>query len=360
MLRLLNARGPYRRIPEEARNRVLREVNEGGDWKAVAAAYDIKYKTAHHWIRMEGAPTEREGWQSPKKVDRRERQHHPRVARGESTVDTKTMSERLRNELDIRVTQQTIAKHLDGRLITCKKVHVMPQGVNEDDNKRKRRVYVENLLRHVGEQKFVIFINETNFNLFCRRSNGRAARGRRAVVNLPNSKGPNLHIIGAVSATGLVCWERRRGAFKKEDCRDWLRRCLRECAVHGHLMDNVVIVLDNAPAHSQLEVLSNEEEFAGISFCRLAPYSPMLNPIEHVWSLVKGSIKEQMSQGYQTLIAGDPNGVLTQTEFRVRFLEQCADTAMRNVTGELCMRSYNHVQHYFPVAMNLGDMPVGA
>ena len=205
----------------------------------------------------------------------------------------------------------------------------------------------------------IIYIDETNFNLFCRKNFGRRRRGERAVVRLPNSKGPNLHITGAVSNRGLAYWERRRGAYKKEDCREWLRRCLRQMAADGFLMENLVLVLDNAPAHSQIENVLQEPEFLNVIIQRLSPYSPMLNAIESVWSRVKLEIKNEMQQRLQELLAGDPAGILTQVEFRLRFLESIADRAMRNVTLQHCIRACNPVQEFYATALQLNDMPVG-
>ena len=85
----------------------------------------------------------------------------------------------------------------------------------------------------------------------------------------------------------------------------------------------------------------------------------MLNAIESLWTLVKASIKAQLQAGFPELMAGDPNGVLTQTEFRLRFLERCVNMAMPLVTPEKCLRACNHVQQHYASALQLEDMPMG-
>ena len=77
-------------------------------------------------------------------------------------------------------------------------------------------------------------MDETNCNLFLRRSQGRSRRGTRCSVKAATSRGPNIHVIGAISQTGLVYWERRRGSFLKEDCAEWLRQALRRCEEPYH------------------------------------------------------------------------------------------------------------------------------
>ncbi len=91
------------------------------------------------------------------------------------------------------------------------------------------------------------------------------------------------------------------------------------------------------------EILFQEAPFFGGQILRLAPYSAMLNSIEHVWCVVKTHIKHRMQVSFKELIAGDPAGILTKIEFHLRFLERSADESMAHVTQEMCARSCNHV-----------------
>ena len=163
-----------------------------------------------------------------------------------------SICQRLREERGITVSQQTVSKALDGRLITYKNVRNLLLGVYSEENKIRRRTYVERILGFVGEQKHIFFADETNFNLYCKRSTGRSRRGERAIVKVPNSKGPNLHIIGCISSTALEFWQRKRGALKR-------RHCLRVVTSNGHNMQDIVVVFNNAPAHSRCEQIMQQE-----------------------------------------------------------------------------------------------------
>ena len=55
------------------------------------------------------------------------------------------------------------------------------------------------------------------------------------------------------------------------------------------------MVVDNAPCHSNIEEVFSEEEFLGCEALRLGPYSPMFNPIEQVWSLIKAYVKQELA-----------------------------------------------------------------
>ena len=74
--------------------------------------------------------------------------------------------------------------------------------------------------------KTIIWMDETNLNLFCRRSQGRARVGEREVMALPTSKGPNIHVICALSAYQMIYMTRRRGAFKSDTAKAWLLEML--------------------------------------------------------------------------------------------------------------------------------------
>ena len=103
----------------------------------------------------------------------------------------------------------------------------------------------------------------------------------RAVCMLPNSKGPNVHVIAADSAYELVYWTRRRGAFNAENVNDWILEML-EHLPQGVNPDNVVIVCDNAPCHSGFEQCITTHP--GLKILRISPHvshaQPGRSPLE--------------------------------------------------------------------------------
>ncbi|KAJ4442784.1 hypothetical protein ANN_04377 [Periplaneta americana] len=125
-------------------------------------------------------------------------------------------------------------------------------------------------------------------------------------------------------------------------------------------MKDIVIVLDNALAPSHCEEVMTEVQFTGFQICHLAPYSCRLSPIEAIWSAVKTDIKQHLRENYNMLMRGDPAGILTQKEFRLHFLENTANVAIKVFTTQICLHSANHVHKHYPGAMQLDDMPFGS
>ena len=121
----------------------------------------------------------------------------------------------------------------------------------------------------------MVWIDETNYNLYCRRKEGRSKIGRRSAVIMPSSKGVILHCIGAITSNQPVLFTTRRGLFKGQDFKEWIRELIEHCNSKGIIRPTVII--DNAPAHSNVEEITNE--YDDIQLLRLAPYSYLLNPI---------------------------------------------------------------------------------
>ena len=263
---------------------------------------------------------------------------------------------RLFETVGVSVSTTTIHKHLEGKFYSIKQVRSEPVSMNSDVNKEKRRTYVENIMKEIGSGNDLIYIDETNCNLFLRRTNGRSKKGTRCIVKAPTSKGKNIHIIAGISQTGLIYWERLRGSYTKVACNEWLQRLLRNYAGD---YSKLSIVCDNAPVHVDIEKIAEEEEFCGINVIRLAPYSSPLNPIEECWSVLKSKIKEKLSVTMQEMLTSTPPHGVTLTEYRLGYLERVIDESIPAITPTLCMKTCNHVQKYFSDCLSLKNLQMG-
>ena len=198
----------------------------------------------------------------------------------------------------------------------------------------------------------MIWIDETNFNLFCRRNEGRSKIGSRAAVVLPSCKGANLHCIGAITDSRIVHFTTRRGAFKAENCNLWFEDLIVACANQG--IDQPTFIVDNAPAHARLERVLEQSE--NVQILRLAPHSYLLNPIELFWSAIKYHIKRGLRQNMEELSQIQRNGNVGIAEQRMRFLENLAVDSIRQVTGRMLAGFVNHVEKYYPTVMRQEDL----
>ncbi|RHY45056.1 hypothetical protein DYB38_011282 [Aphanomyces astaci] len=117
----------------------------------------------------------------------------------------------------------------------------------------------------------------------------------------------------------------------------------------------VVIVLDNAPAHSQTEqrVASHDD----MVLLRLGPYSPMLNSIESCFSVLKAKIKGYLDE--RTNLLFDRRDFNSYLESRMRSLEEAATECLPRITQSLVIREAMFCQRNIEKALNLENMQYG-
>ena len=209
-------RGTYRRTGEE-KARVLAAHDGSGDWRAVAMANGVSIGTAYGWIRRSDAPPKQRGGARYRKVNEHDVDRLLTYLEEKPQLTLKELAQKLQEDTGIRVSTTTIHKHLHGRMFTCKKVRTEPAPMNSEENRRKRAEYVTSVMETLGRGKDLIYMDESNVNLFLRRTCGRSRKGARCSVKAPPSQGQNVHIIGAINQTGLVYWERCRRFFEKTD-----------------------------------------------------------------------------------------------------------------------------------------------
>ena len=117
-----------------------------------------------------------------------------------------------------------------------------------------------------------------------------------------------------------------------------------------------MVILDNAPCHSRIVEILLEKEFKDHKFLRLAPYSPMFNPIEHVWSVVKADVERNMAENVADMLNDELRGSLTVTEYRLQFLERFMGIGTNLIVPDLCCSCIAHIQGKVPDALALKDI----
>ena len=343
----------------EVSERILKAARENSNWALMAKNNGVKYHTAYKWVTKNSAELQKRGGRRNVKIQDEHTDFLINCLSENCQLTLKELQAKLYNQFNLRVSHQAIAKTLDGRTITLKKVYLEAHNMNIDDNKRKRKLYVEKINELISENKTIFYVDESNVNLFAKRGYGRSILGTRASIKVASSKGPNIHMLGAISSIGTSFFEKRRGAYNHTDFNEWVKNLLRSAIQDGINMDSIVIVCDNAPCHSRIENLLEEEEFTGVTILRLAPYSFMLNPIENVWSAIKSKIKSISATDFHSMIAGDPDRMLTQVEWRLRCVENYIDQSIAVVNPSMCQRCINHCNKHFVNCIMLRDMEPG-
>ena len=106
----------------------------------------------------------------------------------------------------------------------------------------------------------------------------RAKGAQRANDAIPLNTGASTTILSSLRLDGETVFTTFSGAVNGERFKEYLREFLVES-----LRPEDIVFMDNLRSHKVLGV-TELIEAAGATVLYLPPYSPDLNPIEHIWS----------------------------------------------------------------------------
>ena len=123
----------------------------------------------------------------------------------------------------------------------------------------------------------MVYLDETGVTIDMTRTYAWGLSGQRVVDSIPRNRSRVLTIAGAIGIDGVRAVMAYEGATTKE----LFLRFVREALVPA-LRRGDVVVMDNLRAH-YTDGVKDQIEAVGATAIYLPPYSPELNPIEHVW-----------------------------------------------------------------------------
>jgi hypothetical protein len=197
------------------------------------------------------------------------------------TFSLRQLKDRMEKDYSTTISISTVDRLLDGQHYSLKKVTIQPMERNKESTKIKRADYAR-WLQMVGPSILRLYIDETNYNIWCSRSRGRSKISQNCVLKLPSNKGPNLNILACCSAAGILEYECHSKLtwhlFNK-----FLEKCSNKISQEQPGVE-AVFIFDNAPIHKRADgaILCVNHTFKYLS-----PYSPMFNSMEEVFSKFK-------------------------------------------------------------------------
>ncbi len=141
-----------------------------------------------------------------------------------------------------------------------------------------------------------VFVDETGTNTAMTRRYGRAPRGQRVVDRAPRNHDPNVTLLAALGPHGIVASVAVPGAMDRAVLTTFLHQELLP-----QLAPGTSIVWDNLSVHSG-DAIGDQIAAAGCTRVFLPTYSPDLNPIETVFSVVKEALRGAKARDPDTLM----------------------------------------------------------
>jgi transposase len=165
-----------------------------------------------------------------------------------------------------------------------KSVHASEQ--QRADVKEQRDDWFQRLLDACGgDLRRLLFLDETGASTSMIRTYGRSIQGQRCVGSAPGGHWKTMTGVAAIRLEGLTAAATMAHAMDGESFLVYV--------THGlvpMLRGGDVVVMDNLPGH-KLAKVRELIEAAGAKLLYLPPYSPDFNPIEMIWSKVKGLLR---------------------------------------------------------------------
>ena len=161
-------RKTYGRYLPQDRLRVVECAQRGGDWKDLALSLNVNYKTAYGWVRSGESSGGRRGGYKPKYLNDAQITEVLNHIETDPEVTLRQLKTFIFQHFHVHLSISTVGNYLDGKMYTIKKFHHRPITMNSEPNKQLRKLYVESLNAHIQEGKEIVWMDETNFNLFCR------------------------------------------------------------------------------------------------------------------------------------------------------------------------------------------------
>ena len=342
----------YRRPSLEERQALIRAHESGEDYHLVAQQLQIRRGTAWsiiaRYIRTGAVATRPRGGPRHSKLDNESIDLMVMCLEDNPQLTLKQLNGILRDTWPAKhqVSTSTIARALQGALISVKKVIPQPAERNSAEVKAARTAYA-NWRMQLHPRTKVVYVDETGFNLFVMRTRGRAAIGERAIRTVCGSKGANTTVITAICdqhPDGVVYHEVVQGGVNRETFADFMQSL---CAIIGP-QEDVKIVMDNAPCHRNIEQLVSMTDNQEIK--KLPPWSPFLNPIENCFSVMKASAKQQIALAQPRLNSREAAAAAgcSMTAWRNRLLHEIILASMDAITQEKVANEYQFANWFVP------------
>jgi hypothetical protein len=201
---------------------------------------------------------------------------------------------------------------------------------------------------NLNPQVQTVYLDETGFNLWTRRSQGRAPKGHPIRRTVTTQRGPNASVCLAISANfGLIHSAVYRGGQTIVRFQEFIDQLCDQCQRLDHDAE-WLLLMDGPNFHRAARIPREQQDRMSIRI--LPPYSPFLNPVELANSASGCKMRIRHLLTDPQLIeeeAAPPEGV-TLEDWRFMLLERVARLAVpETVTVEKAARWELHCQRLF-------------
>ena len=287
--------------PEALRQRVV-DAYLGRDnsetYKSIAWRFGVGLASVSRWLRA----FRETGSVAPKPMggDRRKAELLEEasdlievIVRDDPSWTTSELSEKVGMSLGLNLSRKAIGLLLHTLGFSFKRAVFRAPASSRPDVVRSRERYIEQQPEMNAHR--LVFVDETGFIVDMNRLYGWAPVGEQAIVS-GMTKGKRLSVIGAMSTTGPRGMMSFEGTLNTDVMLKYIHTVM-----GPNLRKGDIVVMDGLSVHRSARVAEALQEY-GASALILPPYSPELNPIEHLWSTLKARVRATGATTWSRLV----------------------------------------------------------
>jgi len=241
---------------------------------------------------------------------------------GDVSITLLNLKSDILREKGINLSLSTINRSISNFNYTFKKVALIPEARNSEDNVEKRFQYANQYL--LMDESKVMFLDEFGVNCSMRKSHGRSEKGTTPKKVVKSIRSKNFSISAAITKTRLVYYKKIDRAFNGERYEEFLKNL---CEILRSENENAyTFVMDNCSIHKVHGVRSVVAAYGHVLIF-IPPYSPQLNPIEELFSLWKSAVR-----------SANPSNSAE--------LDKAIEEGCRNINSVTCTALFSHMREF--------------
>lgn len=357
------------RVTDDDRRRIVDCFEGGDDHLALAYNLGVNKDTARSIVRVwqehgrwQRAP---QGGALHTRVDDQMVREILRLALANPFTTLQAINDQLRANLPVKphIHTSTVARHLENQLISVKiagKDADVPIRRNTAANKEKRFQYATWLVNLPANLHHIIYIDECGFNLFQRRTQGRAPVGERVRRQIDGVRMRNMNFIMAINSDhGLIAHDLQQQTLDHARYQLFIDDLINNAAPLFPAGGQVYIVHDGARPHLNTSVPQQYRNQFHIVM--LPPYSPFLNPVEQANSCFKAAVGRILTRPEIQNELSDPRNLrqvqgMNMTQWRSTILLRISRGALGEVTVNKCTNWCRRVHQFIPPSLAREDI----